>query len=172
MTHPVLRGPRVVLRPIGQADRPKIRSILAEPEVSPWWAAAGIDATTDSLFEDDDEVVLAIDVAGRLLGCIQYWEEPDPDYRHASIDIFLTASAHGRGLGSEAVRTLARYLFDERGHHRLTIDPAAGNERAIRSYARVGFRPVGVMREYERGADGTWHDALLMDLLKGETVDE
>ncbi len=69
------------------------------------------------------------------------------------------------GVGSDAVRTLARYLFEERGHHRITIDPAAHNERAIRSYQRVGFRPVGVMRRYERGPDGSWHDGLLMDLL-------
>jgi aminoglycoside 6'-N-acetyltransferase len=63
------------------------------------------------------------------------------------------------------VRTLARWLFEDRGHHRITIDPAAANERAIRSYERVGFRRVGVMRRYERGAAGDWHDGLLLDLL-------
>jgi aminoglycoside 6'-N-acetyltransferase len=29
----------------------------------------------------------------------------------------------------------------------------------------VGFRRVGIMRRYERGADGTYHDGVLMDLL-------
>jgi aminoglycoside 6'-N-acetyltransferase len=56
-------------------------------------------------------------------------------------------------------------LFEYRGHHRITIDPAAHNKPAIRSYQRVGFRSVGVMRRYERSADGSWHDGLLMDLL-------
>jgi ribosomal protein S18 acetylase RimI-like enzyme len=46
-----------------------------------------------------------------------------------------------------------------------TVVFAAHNQRAIRSYRRVGFRPVGIMRRYERGADGTWRDGLLMDLL-------
>jgi aminoglycoside 6'-N-acetyltransferase len=46
------------------------------------------------------------------------------------------------------VRTLARYLIDERGHHRLTIDPAADNAAAVRTYEKVGFRAVGLMREY------------------------
>jgi len=59
-------------------------------------------------------------------------------------------------------------LFEQRGHHRITIDPAAANERAIRSYTKVGFRPVGVMREYERGTDGRYHNGLLMDLLRHE----
>jgi aminoglycoside 6'-N-acetyltransferase len=48
------------------------------------------------------------------------------------------------------------------------IDPAASNERAIKAYERVGFKPVGVMRSYERGPDGTFHDGLLMDLLAEE----
>jgi aminoglycoside 6'-N-acetyltransferase len=48
------------------------------------------------------------------------------------------------------------------------IDPAADNLAAIRCYTKVGFRPVGVMRQYERSADGSWHDGLLMELLAGE----
>ena len=70
--------------------------------------------------------------------------------------------------GAEAVGLLARFLFEQRGHHRITIDPAAANEPAIRCYAKVGFRPVGVMRQYERGGDGRFHDGLLMDLLRDE----
>ena len=93
-------------------------------------------------------------------------------YRHASIDIFLTTSRHGEGLGSEAVRVLARYLIEEREHRRLTIDPAADNAAAIRAYEKVGFRRVGVMRSYERGPDGTWHDGLLMEMLAEELTDE
>jgi aminoglycoside 6'-N-acetyltransferase len=54
---------------------------------------------------------------------------------------------------------------------RLTIDPAADNVPAIRSYTKVGFRPVGVLRRYERGPGGDWHDGLLMDLLAEELTD-
>jgi aminoglycoside 6'-N-acetyltransferase len=57
-------------------------------------------------------------------------------------------------------------LIDERGHHRITIDPAASNPAAIRAYEKAGFEPVGVMRRYERDADGKgWHDGLLMELV-------
>jgi aminoglycoside 6'-N-acetyltransferase len=66
---------------------------------------------------------------------------------------------------------VAAYLFDVRGHHRLTIDPAADNRRAIRAYEKVGFRLVGVMRRYELGADGHFHDGLLMDLLRDDLAD-
>ena len=50
------------------------------------------------------------------------------------------------------------------------IDPAADNVAAIRCYTKVGFRPVGVMRQYERGPDGTWHDGLLMEMLADELI--
>jgi aminoglycoside 6'-N-acetyltransferase len=66
---------------------------------------------------------------------------------------------------------LARWLIDDRGHHRLVIDPRADNARAIASYTKVGFRPVGVLRRYDRGRDGVLRDGLLMDLLADELVD-
>ena len=106
-----------------------------------------------------------------MRGMVQYGEENDPDYRHASIDIFLDPAVHGRVVCRDAVATLARHLFRDRGHHRLVIDPAADNAAAIRCYSAVGFKAVGIMRSYERdggggggGASG-WHDGLLMDLL-------
>lgn len=66
------------------------------------------------------------------------------------------------------MRTAARYLIDQRGHHRLIIDPGVGNEPAIRAYGKVGFKPVGVMREYQIMRDGRRIDSLLMDLLARE----
>jgi aminoglycoside 6'-N-acetyltransferase len=166
--HPTLRGQRVVLRPVADVDRPRLREILAEPDVARWWA---LSASTAEATEDDTEVELAIELNDEVIGAIQYAEEDDPDYRHAGVDIYLTSAVHGQGVGPDAIRTLARYLFDVRGHHRLTIDPAAANVRAIAAYAKVGFRPVGIMRRYERGHDGSWHDGLLMDLLRDELSD-
>ena len=166
---PVLRGQHVVLRPIRVEDRLRLRSILAEPNVAEWWTPGSPDHAVDEWLEPTaDSATIVVELGGVVIGSIQYTEEPGADYRHAGIDVFLDTAHHGQGLGSDAVRTMARYLIEVRGHHRLTIDPAAANERAIRAYRRVGFRPVGVMRNYERGADGTWHDNLLLDLLAGD----
>jgi aminoglycoside 6'-N-acetyltransferase len=163
-----LRGERVLLRPVSGADADRLLEILREAEVARWWGVHDAERVRQDLLEPTDEVAYAIESEGELVGAVTYSEEPTPEYRHAGLDIFLTTGRHGQGLGSEALRLLARHLFDERGHHRLTIDPAAANERAIRAYERVGFRPVGVMRQYERGPDGTWRDGLLMDLLPAE----
>jgi aminoglycoside 6'-N-acetyltransferase len=132
-----------------------------------WWFEP---ESRDAILGDGDSAKLVIDADGEVAGLIQYHEEDDPLYRHASIDVFVSERFQGRGLGTEAVRLVARHLFEERGHHRITIDPAADNARAIRAYEKVGFRRVGVMRRYERGPDGTFHDGLLMDLLRDELV--
>jgi aminoglycoside 6'-N-acetyltransferase len=166
-----LTGTRVVLRPVQPDDLAKLARLFDEPEVSRWWVGYDRDRVRREFVDDDDDptatrYVVAVD--GQVAGVIQTFEEPDPEYRSAAIDIAISTEWHGTGVAVDALRTLARDLIDRRGHHHLTIDPAAANARAIACYAKVGFRPVGVLRQNERGADGTFHDALLMDLLAGE----
>lgn len=167
----ILSGARVTLRPATVDDVKALAAIRSTPEVYERWR--GGDDLTAAVAEDLDEPdvqTFAIEYAGHVAGAIQWGAETDPDYRHASIDIYLDPAVHGRGVGTDAVRTLAHHLIHEHGYHRLVIDPAADNSAAIRCYAKVGFRPVGVLRQYELGPDGTWHDGLLMDLLAEELV--
>jgi aminoglycoside 6'-N-acetyltransferase len=166
-----LEGQRVTLRAPVLADAAPLAAIQAEPGVARWWTPDDAEGLRRLLFEPEADVVpWVIEHEDRVVGFIQDWEETDPDYRHAGIDLFLATQAQGQGLGPDAIRTLAAHLIDDRGHHRLTIDPVAANERAIRAYSRVGFRPVGVMRAYQRTADGGWEDGLLMELLGQELV--
>jgi aminoglycoside 6'-N-acetyltransferase len=168
MAAPTLAGTRVRLRPSTRADTDALFAIASEPVVSEWWGAPSRDTLEAELAGDDADVVpLVIEVDGEIAGCIQYHEELEPDFKHASLDLFLGAAWHGQGLGSEAIGIVVDYLCGERGHHRITIDPAADNERAIRSYGRAGFRPVGVMRRYQL-LRGAWRDGLLMELVLDE----
>lgn len=159
----ILAGRDVVLRPVSGGDVDLLAAILSEPSVADRWGGFTREEIRDQFVESERAFVVTVD--DEVLGAIQFGEEDDPMYRHASIDIFLTTARQGQGFGRDAIRTLARFLIDERGHHRLSIDPAADNVRAIRAYEAVGFRRVGVLRRYEQGPDGTWHDGMLMDLL-------
>jgi aminoglycoside 6'-N-acetyltransferase len=156
----------VTLRPLAAGDEAELLRIHSTPEVRRWW-----DAPDEGFpWTDEPEATrMTIEVDGAVAGMIQFHEELTPKYRHAGIDLFLDPALHGRGVGTEAVRQVVRHLMHERGHHRIVIDPAAANAPAIRSYEKVGFKPVGIMRRYERdvGGDG-WHDGLLMELLAGE----
>lgn len=168
----MLRGRTVTLRPATDADVAALAAIRATPEVRRWWRGGDdLAGAVRADLADDSLAIFVIEHEGRLVGAIQWYAETDPDYRHASLDVFLDPEVRGAGLGGDAILTLARHLADEYGHHRFTIDPAAANTAAIRAYAKVGFRPVGIMRRYERGADGRWHDALLMDLLADDLAD-
>lgn len=107
MDLPILRGGRVQLRPLADADSERIIEIRSTEEVAQRWRGDDLD---EEFTEDlaDDEL------------------------------------------------------------HQFVIDPAANNEAAIACYAMVGFKPVGVMRSYERSADGSWCDGLLMDMIHAD----
>jgi aminoglycoside 6'-N-acetyltransferase len=150
-------------------DAAALLALLTEPSVARWWHAWDAARVQRDLIEQDEEHVLVIEVGGDLGGLLLVYEETD-EYKHAALDVTLATAHQGQGLGPEALRTVITHLIEQRGHHRFTIDPAAHNDNAIRAYAKLGFRPVGVLRRYERGADGTWHDGLLMDLLAEELL--
>jgi aminoglycoside 6'-N-acetyltransferase len=152
-----------------EADRPELIRIHRTPEVAEYWGDEAFELEAGS----DEEPVhqFAILGDGGLAGYALAYEQLSPQYPFGGIDLFLDPAVHGRGLGTDTVRTLARWLIRERGHHRLVIDPRADNARAIAAYTKVGFRPVGVLRRYDRGRDGVFRDGLLMDLLADELVE-
>jgi aminoglycoside 6'-N-acetyltransferase len=169
MEAPLIAGERLTLRPLTEDDVQALVPIVATPSVREWWPSADEpQRVAAELRSAGDVTAFAIEVGGELAGWVAVTEETDPYYRHAALDIILAPPFQGRGLGPEALRTAIRWLIAERGHHRFTIDPALANQRAIRAYGAVGFRPVGVLRQHERGSDGRWRDGLLMELLADE----
>jgi aminoglycoside 6'-N-acetyltransferase len=162
-----LHAASVTLRPLRSGEVDQLAAVLARAGVREWWGLRD-DPEHEREGLRNGGRAFAIEIDGALAGWLGYNEELDSDSRQASLDIFLGPEYQGRGLGRAALRLAAGWLFDQRGHHRLTIDPACANTRAIHAYEAVGFRPVGVMRRYERGADGDWHDNLLLDLLRDE----
>jgi aminoglycoside 6'-N-acetyltransferase len=157
----------VTLRPLTGDDVEVLTTAAEHPSIQRWW---GYTNDPNSLRDGfwNDGTGMAIDVRGDLAGWIAFNEENEPDYRHVALDVTLLPLFQGRGLGPEALRVVIRWLIEERGHHRFTIDPALANENAIKAYRAVGFKPVGVMRRYDRNPDGEWEDALLLDLLDEE----
>jgi aminoglycoside 6'-N-acetyltransferase len=159
-------SPRLVLRPLEPADAVELTRIHNSDAVRRWWGPPDHGFPWD----EPDSTRWTIEIDGYVAGLIQFWEETEPKYRHAAIDLFLAEPWHGRGVGTEVLRRTVRHLVDEKGHHRITIDPAADNAAAIRSYEKAGFTRVGLMRAYEHDVDGDgWHDGLLMEYVVAQS---
>src|SRR4051794_25838027 len=99
----LLRGDAVVLRRMAPADGDALRALLATPEVRAWWGPVPDGFPIE---DDPDATRWSILHEDRIAGLIQFGEEPEPDYRHAWVDIFVDPRLHSRGLGSDAVATL------------------------------------------------------------------
>jgi len=168
-----LSGLRVQLVPVAPEHHERLSELRRDPGVVRWWQ----EPRDDFLVAETDVHKYAVLLDRDVIGFVQWHEETDPMYRHAGVDLFIGDDFQGRGLGSETVRVLCAHLIDDHGLHRLVIDPEAANEVAIACYRKVGFKPVGVMRRYQRDRFGEWQDGLLMDLLaeefvRGEGADE
>ena len=161
-----MNGPRVRLAPLASEHHERLTELRSEPEVVRWWQ----EPRDDFLEEESGVHKYAVLLDGDVIGFAQWHEETDPMYRHAGVDLFLDPALHGRGLGTEVVQVVCTHLIDEHGFHRIVIDPEVANEVAIACYRKVGFKPVGVMRRYQRDRFGEWQDGLLMDLLAEEFV--
>lgn len=156
----VLRGERVVLRPVEPDDAPALRAALAAPEVAEWW---GDVPEGFPLTDEPTATRFTVLVDGEPAGMVQYTEETEPEYRNAEVDVFLDPAHHSRGLGQDVMATIARHLHEERGHHRLVLSAAADNARAIRCYEKAGFRRVGVTEASWRDRHGRWRDEVFME---------
>ena len=85
----------------------------------------------------------------------------------AEVGIFMLPEQVGRGYGTDAMNALLDFGFGELGLERVGLHVSPGNERAIRSYEKSGFRHEGRMRSYRRRR-GEVVDDLLMSILRSE----
>jgi aminoglycoside 6'-N-acetyltransferase len=156
-----IEGERVALRPTTPDDRAALRRIREEPAIRQWWQPQSPEWPGDE--EDVELFTITRGGEDEVIGLVQFWEDPDPDTRHADVDILLATKHQDQGLGTDAMRTIVTHLTRDRGHHRITLTMSPDNARAARVYEKVGFRRVGITRRSERRADGHWYDELLME---------
>ena len=101
---PTLRGERVTLRRLEEHDKPRLVEILEEPEVARLFGTGTAEESADEFISDPEVTGFAIETDGNVVGAIGFYEEDTPDYRHAGMDLFLSAGSQGLGFGPEALR--------------------------------------------------------------------
>jgi aminoglycoside 6'-N-acetyltransferase len=144
----LVRGRLTRLRPAGADDVERLVAWHADPEVSRYWDDETFtrEEMEERLARGDVEAWI-VEEAGEPVGYLQV--HPD------GMDMFLIPSARGRGLGPDAARTMAGYLTNERGRERVTVDPYAWNDGAVRAWGRAGFVEVS-RHEPDEEHTATW----------------
>ena len=170
-------GKLVHLRAVEEDDIPAIHRMFNDPEVQRtlavnwlepvagtrgWWEAVRTNpGTTAFVIESPAE---------ELIGVCSL-EDLNPATRTAALGIWIGEPFWDKGYGTDAVRTLCRFGFEEMNLQRVGLSVYDNNPRAVRVYENVGFKHEGRARR-AHFIDGRHVDVIRMGLLAEELVED
>ncbi|TMB53490.1 MAG: GNAT family N-acetyltransferase [Chloroflexi bacterium] len=174
---PLLRGERVWLRPLEERDMPAYVAGMNDTEVGGMagykWPLSVAQATSwlERTLEESKSgrgFFFAVCELGddQFIGTV-WLKEVNLVDGNAELAIFMDRDHIGSGYGSDAQRAILGFAFLNLGLQRVWLTAYAANERAIRSYERLGFRHEGRLRKSWRGPRGL-EDTVLMGILWDE----
>ena len=100
-----------------------------------------------------------------------YLRDIDKKNERAEFGIFIGEDVQrGKGYGTEAVKLMCKYGFDNLNLHKLMLRVFAFNEAAIRAYERAGFEREAYLRD-EVKIDGTFYDMIFMAMIKDKDAE-
>ena len=174
---PILRAPRIYMRPAERSDLPLFVRWLGDAETKRHLALRSpiSEAMEEKWFEQTVEhqgrtsyhfVICLLD-DGRPIGAADL-RDIDLENGHADFGIVIGEKGEwNRGYGTEALEALCDFGFGQLRLERIALDVYAGNKRAQRSYEKAGFQLEGTLR-HGHFSDGQFIDVLRMSLLRSE----
>jgi len=181
---PLLPGQRLVLRPPRAGDGAELSEAVAQSidDLKPWmpWAQKAPTPQEAELtcrqmaarFVQRTDLPLLIFArtrgggCGRLLGGTGLhridWSVPSFE-----IGYWRRSGEHGRGVVTEAVRTLSRFAFDHLGARRVEIHMSSNNVRSRAVAERCGFTLEGVLRQDSLDVRGRPSDTMIYARVRG-----
>ncbi len=172
----ILEGEKVRLRPVEERDLPLFVRWLNDPDVRYWLAISeGPELTMESEREwyeemraDAEGVVWSIEtVEGQPIGSLDL-RDIDETNRRAGLGIVIGEKDHwSEGHGTDAIRRVLRYAFEELELRLVELHTDEDNLRAIRCYEKCGFVREGLLRAH-RLRRGQPVNAVPMSVLREE----
>jgi len=138
-----------------------LRLPLSAPQESKW---------LEGLYKDSARAIFGIEVENPTWDFVGVCglEGIDRSDGRAMVGIFLgDVNLWGKGFGTKALRVLLEIGFNELRLNRVGLEVFTENERAIRSYEKLGFVREGILREKHFRA-GRFVDAQVMSVLARE----
>ena len=169
-------GKRVYLRPLELEDLERLVRWFTNPEVTqyllgPRWPLNRLreEEWLRNLYRSNRDLVFALCLRenDRHIGNCGLHRISWID-RFAELGIAIGEPEYwGKGYGTEAAGLLLDYAFRVLNLNRVELHVFATNERAIRSYRKLGFQEEGRLRK-RRYVRGTYVDEIVMSVLREE----
>lgn len=175
----VIKGKRVVLRPVTDRDYPLIRKWINAPEIAKYWYGRDkprmlgwLKQHFRSIASDTNPCQSwLIEVTGIPIGYMYNtcYSDDDGEFTgRVELDILIgDTSKWGKGYGTDALITLMQHVFSEQRAERIFLTPRIINKRAIHVYEKAGFKKEGLLRHFEK-FEGEWVDCVMMAILRSE----
>lgn len=125
---------------------------------------------------EDSVTSCIIEINKNPIGYIQYYLIDTEEYnvsesiaikddeKSYGIDLFIgEVNSWNKGIGTVALSSLIKYLFECEKADNVFIDPHCENKRAIRCYEKCGFKPIGIIKNREL-FNGRYRDSLIMSI--------
>lgn len=169
-----IQGEKIRLRAIERSDIPAFVCWFNDPEVTQYllmympMSLAQEEHWFEAQLDDRDRSIFGIETAeGTLIGNIGLHDINWKD-RKATLGITIGAKEYwGQGYGTDAIRTLLRFCFQQMNLHRISLSVWDYNSRAMRCYEKCGFQVEGRLRQ-AHFHDGQYHDEIIMAILENE----
>ena len=170
---PVLRGEKVVLRPITERDAEDIFAGLSDEEAmrltgtQETFTLGQVRAFCTRVAEADDRLDYAVTLPddpryrGEVVLNEINWTNKSANFRIA----ISGAENREKGYGTEAARLILRHAFDVLKLHRIELSVFDFNPRAQHVYKKLGFMREGVSRDALLW-EGEYHSSIQMSLLE------
>lgn len=171
----MLKTDKVTLRPLKNEDSATLYDWINHREQVLWnapycpVAELSHESWFSRIVNNKDNVIFGIvlNEADKLIGSCQL-HSIHPVHRSAELQIRIgEVSERGKGYGTDAVRLLQQFAFEDLNLHRVFLTVKANNIAALKIYEKCGFKHEGVQR---RAAfiDGKYHDLVMMSILREE----
>jgi len=171
----MLKGSRVYLSPLQEKDLPTLFAWINNRESvshsAPYRPISDFEHRTwyNSVSTRSDCVFFLIQRVGddEAIGSCQL-QSIHTVHRNAELRIRIGETANReQGFGTEALRLLLRFAFEDLNLERVYLHAFATNAVAIRVYEKVGFAREGVLRRAAY-VSGSYVDVIVMGILRDE----
>ena len=146
----------------------KIQDNLRDGLPYPYTEQDGVDYISAMLSADENETfAFAITIDGKAIGSIGVFRQGNIHRHTAELGYCIAEEYWGKGIMTEAVKQICKYVFEKSDIIRIYAEPFAYNTASCRVLEKAGFQYEGTLRN-NAIKNGKVIDMKMYSLLKTE----